>query len=399
LTRAGRSEESKPLPAALSRLGSRLAAMTITAALAFFAPLASSPVASAALPQHEFNIWNLTGGDLKIEGFFSHPLRDSRFPSGNLDKPGTLVHLGTALKVTLNAGEGTVLSLSGKWQNDGPDHNQPQGWRILMRYYDCTRAGDTLNRYCGEIKCQVAETPKTADCGNYIGDNVAIVADSQRTKIDVPATNVQKAAQILTDICANDYAEALKITCDYSGMDRTAVFGPYAMPPGFHPIYAGKDGITWKEYKYTHTITSTQSFDLSLSVAKKFFKIVEIGVNAQYHSATEDTETIENSTGLQPNPGYYGWICTSIPKYHYVGTLKAYAGWTQWTLEGVQVDRPIPVKETHPMDATFFRTAVPPEPDPCPGFTDKSISAAPGTPNGNQAAVAPSSPQPKRTGG
>ena len=78
--------------------------------------------------------------------------------------------------------------------------------------YNCQVRGSSPLQ--AKIECSVLGNPQTAACGNYIGGNVAIVADGPAgVFVDVPVTDTAKQAEINQSFCQNPYRDQLKITC------------------------------------------------------------------------------------------------------------------------------------------------------------------------------------------
>ena len=194
--------------AAVTRPGSRCAALAATAGLAFSAVSAVigtlPPVASAG-PAQAFDIWNLSAGPLEVTSAYP--------PDGpGMPQEGAKIPIGKNLQIPVGTRSYVLIRLLGRKPiNQG---QRPQAWKINMSTDNPTPTPD--------IRCTVEGDPKqppVAACGNYIGNNVAIVADGQPgSKTTVPASDAQAQAIVVNNLCGNPWPQALRISCSYSGI-------------------------------------------------------------------------------------------------------------------------------------------------------------------------------------
>jgi hypothetical protein len=178
-----------------SRMGSRCAALLIAAGL-LAATVTTAPVASAAA---EFDVWNLSGGPVKVQ-HHNDPRDGSSVPSGknyHIAVSGTLLRRDT-------------VEFTGVWAMNG----QRQYWSIHVYV---TVSGNPDHIWCVPDSL----TKDTAACGNYIGNNVAIIADAPGTRIDVPAADKARQKEILDNVCGNGYKPQLNITCGTDAKGNT----------------------------------------------------------------------------------------------------------------------------------------------------------------------------------
>lgn len=180
-----------------ARLGSRCAAMIIATGLALCAVVATAPVASAAA---EFDVWNLSGGPVKV-----HHTNDPRDGSSVL--PGKNYHI--AVSGTLLRRD--TVEFTGVWAMNG----QRQYWSIHVYV---TVSGNPDHIWCVPDSLTTA----TAACGNYIGNNVAIIADAPGTRIDIPASDKAKQKEIMDNVCGNGYKPQLNISCGTDSKGNTS---------------------------------------------------------------------------------------------------------------------------------------------------------------------------------
>lgn len=198
------------------RLGpTKYAAAAAAAGLAFSA-VVGLPVMAFAGSSQLFDVWNLSAGPLVL-GYKSPPLP-------GMPNDGTKIPTGKNLQISLNVGTYVIVLLLGvKPINQG---QRPQEWQIAMN----------ADRSDVSIRCTVNGDPKqppVAACGNYIGNNVAIVADGQPgSKTTVPASYAQAQAIVVNNLCGNPWPQALRISCSYSGIQQTPLQSGYHMPPG-----------------------------------------------------------------------------------------------------------------------------------------------------------------------
>jgi hypothetical protein len=82
--------------------------------------------------------------------------------------------------------------------------------------------GTRSRNHDGSIWCvPEALTKDTAACGNYIGNNVAVVADAPGTRIDVPASDTAKQKEIMDNVCGNGWKAQLVINCGTDAKGNT----------------------------------------------------------------------------------------------------------------------------------------------------------------------------------
>jgi hypothetical protein len=188
--------------------------------LAFSAAVAIPAVASAETA--EFDIWNLTGGDITLYAYDQDPdkhwyivsfIPDVPKVGTTVITPGKNLHISAPTPPKEEITVRVIPRLSGRAQTP---EGQAQDWRVSLEIQN-----GGLGNFPKHAICSVGGDPKakqTAACGNYIGkgNNVATLADGPGTKVTIPASDAQKQTQIKQDMCGNPYKDALGITCNDS---------------------------------------------------------------------------------------------------------------------------------------------------------------------------------------
>jgi hypothetical protein len=328
--------------------------------LAFSATIATPGVASAYPASQLFDIWNLTAGDLVVEGydqFLPAFGRKSQQQTGLPPAGSTTFPTGKNLQLTMDNTKGLTVYLSGRYG--------AQKWAINMGYDTGT----------AQINCNVKSAANEAACGNYIGHNVSIVADGPNKRIDVPEGDTQKQATMFNDLCVGPYADALKINCDVSEMNRDSIYGDWTLPADFQKVTAGAGGGTHKSYEVNWRSETTTTMSLTASATPPFLAKIGASIEAKYTTSTTKAREVKQSVLLDIPAGKTGWICASLPKWHYVGKLTVYAGNTAWYMPGVTVVTP---REGGSAGDTWFTdTRLDDVPDPCSSFPRNNPSSKP----------------------
>jgi hypothetical protein len=191
------------------------AALVAATAIGLVTTPASASADNIARP---FEVWNLSSADINVSAYDSDPDTSVHSyipdvpPVGTVIKPGNKLHVDLTFPGDMGGCKRTIPRLSGRGAStDG----QAQNWTIRMSY-NCAGVGKM--QFQSRIECAVGGNPppskQTAACGNYIGDNVAIVADGPGGMfIDVPVTDKAKQAEINQSFCQNPYRVQLNITC------------------------------------------------------------------------------------------------------------------------------------------------------------------------------------------
>jgi len=351
-------------PSATSTLRSACASLAGTATLVLAATTITPGVADAA-NNGNYDVWNLSGGDIVVDNYARFVDYEMPSPTG-LPAAGTRIAPGHNLRVKManDSYQAVTANLSGS----GP--KGAQKWAI-----DMNQIGSK-----SQIKCRTV-TPDTANrCGNYIGtdNNVATVADAPWNDVNVPASNAQKQATTLNDLCLSGVAGPLGIKCVYSNMDQKGIYGAPELPFKFWIVTAGDKGKTKQHYDNTWKSEVSTTLSLSATASASFLGgIVKTGIEAKYTTTKLESTEIKNSLDLNIPPFKTGWICLAAPQYKYTGTLDVWAGWTHWIMEGVTVIGPNPTG--HVSAHTFFTDTDLNNgtPDPCPGLVSgktKSLS-------------------------
>jgi hypothetical protein len=160
-----------------------------------------------------FEVWNLSSADITLSSYDSDPDKSVHLylpdvpPVSTVVKPGNKLHVDVVMGPGVDGCVRAIPRLSGHRSSDG----QAQNWRIAMSY-NCQKKG--LGQFTSKIECSVLGNQQTAACGNYIGSNVAIVADGPAgVFVDVPVTDKAKQAEINQSFCQNPYRDPLQIKC------------------------------------------------------------------------------------------------------------------------------------------------------------------------------------------
>ncbi|MGA8128153.1 MAG: hypothetical protein WB967_28785 [Mycobacterium sp.] len=118
----------------------------------------------------------------------------------------------------------------------------------------------------------------------------------------------------------------------------------------------------------SETMKASTPVAVSPEASATFFKIVSDGVKSEKQTTIPASYTFKQSDIPQNiPPKSWGYVCTSNPLSHYVGTLTASAGNTTWTLPGVAADFPNSDPNAKGVVEVWDKTEELPG-DPCPGF-------------------------------
>jgi hypothetical protein len=340
----------------LSRLGSRCATMAVAAGLAVSAAIAIPAVAPAD-DLYYFDVWNLTAGDLTLYSYDNDFTKDPvPMPNPpNLPPLGSIIPMGKNFHVGMTPKTAVVPRFWGRGQS--------QNWRIQIK----RSPQDSGFR---PLQCAVpGPYVATSACGSYIGTkdiaNVVILADEPGHTVDVAPADAQKQALVLNDLCASPYADALKVSCDYSEMKVSTASTKFVLPDkfGIHTNMS-KTETTDDKYTVSQKVTTTTAYNLSFEAAKILFKLVNVAIKAEAKSVTTEEHEFTQTMGLPIPPLQTGYICVAAPLNHLVGTLRAYAGNTKWVMPNVAVDTAN--QSGHPLYENYHtKTNYGPIPDPC----------------------------------
>jgi hypothetical protein len=321
--------------------------------MAFSAAVVAPPVASAENKQ-TYYIWNLTSGPVKLDSY-ANP-QGQGLPA-NVPAVGTVIPIGGDLEITVKDQQQAVPVLTGQ--------GGAQKWTVTEMYRVAP----------GPIICQ-SSTESTSACSLPVGSvgdkNVVGLWDAPSTKISVPAADAQKQAEVLNSLCGNQNADTLGVKCNYSQMKRSDLDTKWRLPKGFSVVTNQSETETSsKEYSVSDTVTMSTTYTLTTAASAKFMKIVNVGITAEYKKEATETHTFTQTTILRIPPKRSGYICTSSPMFHYVGTLTTVAGNTTWTMSDVAVDLPNADAGAH-LETWDTATYLPG--DPCEGFVRGTVN-------------------------
>ena len=154
--------------------------------LALSTTVVTAPLASASA---RFDMWNLTGGPLVVDGDTSSP--------GPTIQPGQ----NHQVEVSGTLVSRTHVNFAGTWAKNG----QPQKFHV--RLYTSPVTGNADKVECDPI------TNGNGVCTRFIGNNVVALADVSDTRITVPASDTAKQNQLRGNLCGNAYKPQLGISC------------------------------------------------------------------------------------------------------------------------------------------------------------------------------------------
>ena len=166
--------------------------------LALSATVATAPLASATA---RYDMWNLTGGPLVVDGDTSSP--------GPTIQPGQ----NHQVEVSGTLVTRTHVGFTGTWAKNG----QPQ--KFAVRLYTNPVTGNPERVECDAL------SKGTGVCSRFIGNNVVALADGSDTRITVPASDTVKQNQLRANLCGNPYKAQLGISCTDGAVVTTVTAG------------------------------------------------------------------------------------------------------------------------------------------------------------------------------
>lgn len=314
---------------------------------------AFAPVTASAIGVNDFDVWNLTGHNVTLYTYEQRPginvsPRSPKVPT--VIEPGKNVHFAYDWRFDEEQRP--------RFQNVDTQQN----WRVEVR----PGTSD------GGMTCAGLSGPN-ANCSPLIGKPGVSVAlwDAKGTDYVVPPQEAQHRADVLNNLCANDYAaKGLDITCNYTDMDPEATHGPLHIPAGFGPPEAGNAKMQTTA-KWEDKVTTTTTFSASASASAKIWGIINAAVEAKYSKTITQEKSFSQSVKLTIDPFNKGYICVGQALTHYRGTLKVSTKNSTWELPGVDVTTAdpaggpiikgfqIPVKDNPPQDACASKPLVP----------------------------------------
>ncbi|MCE5289086.1 MAG: hypothetical protein LLG14_07555 [Nocardiaceae bacterium] len=328
-------------------------------------------MASADITQ-AYDIWNVTGGPLRLYAYDPVP---SGYTKQETDIPAlnTVIPTGKNMPLVIKAHNAVVLRF---WGSEGGKPADLQNWRVEVALSLGFQGENTPILRCGVGGD--AGKPVSAACSPLIGPkgNVVALWDAPNKKITVGASDAQKQAALLNDLCGGPYGDALGIKCNYSDMTRTETSTMWKLPQGFAVQTNHQSEPSKKSYTVSDTVTQSTSYSLTAEASAKFMKIVNTAITAKWEKVTTESHTFTQTTTLKIPPGHSGYVCTSSPTYHYVGTLTVVAGNTTWTMPGVAVDTANPNGVPH-IETWDTKEYLPG--DPCEGFVRGTVSGNKGS--------------------
>jgi hypothetical protein len=166
--------------------------------LALAATVVTAPLASATA---RYDMWNLTGGPLVVDG--------------DTPSPGPTIQPGQNHQVEVSGVlvTRTHVGFNGTWAKNG----QPQ--KFAVRLYTSPATGNPERVECDAL------SKGTGVCTRFIGNNVVALADGSDTRITVPASDTVKQNQLRGNLCSNAYKPQLGISCTEAAGVTTVVAG------------------------------------------------------------------------------------------------------------------------------------------------------------------------------
>ena len=105
------------------------------------------------------------------------------------------------------------------------------------------------------------------------------------------------------------------------------------------------------------TVTTSNSFGVSVTVSASFFEIFKTSLTGEYHHESAFSEKLGQSVKLEAQPYHLGWVSLEAPVFRDEGTYELKLGNTTWKIEEVYFDQPVAGKKGvfsplyHPMNA------------------------------------------------
>jgi hypothetical protein len=105
------------------------------------------------------------------------------------------------------------------------------------------------------------------------------------------------------------------------------------------------------------TVTTSNSFGVSVTVSASFFEIFKASLTGEYHHESSFSEKLGQSVKLEAAPYHLGWVSLEAPVFRDIGTYELKLGNTTWKVKEVYFDEPVAGKKGvftplyHPMNA------------------------------------------------
>jgi hypothetical protein len=303
--------------------------------------LLGAPVASAGRTP-TFHIYNLTGAPLKLTDTSVDPSFADRD-----DAP-------------IPPEEGDVLK-PGLDQDDNSDHNRIEiTYRTLYR----NSAGLTYRPVGGgpgEIRVLLQDS-ECSDCIYRPTARCYMISSQYQCKTDgstvffldppgtvhqVTAENVQKQAEVLSNLCTKGNLDKKLATCKFKAKNRDLrAFGHPHLVGGVIPNCTEHEVINKVEEKDKQELTNswgvkyTQEFEVGA-----IFETAKVGIEVEYGGEYTSAHEFTHKLDVPISPLHIGWIEGVNPVVRYTGDYTLTIGNTTWDLRGVYFDYPDPSRQ------------------------------------------------------
>lgn len=104
-------------------------------------------------------------------------------------------------------------------------------------------------------------------------------------------------------------------------------------------------GVAKSTIDSEETVTTTNSFGVSVTVSASFFDIYKASLTGEYHHSSAFSEKLSQSVALEAQPYHRGWVSLEAPVFRDIGTYVLKLGNTTWKIKEVYFDEPVAGKK------------------------------------------------------
>lgn len=160
------------------------------------------------------------------------------------------------------------------------------------------------------------------------------IGDANDKVIEVPASDTQTQADVLTKYCENASA-----VCSFTPTSQEHI----ETNPKVVKVYPNNGPVEQSfSLKYNHTASETDNVEVSASVKANILKLVEASINAKYAHSWAQSSSWEVNYPFTV-PAYYKVVVSSTDMMlRTTGEFTVKIGRTTWKLHGVYFDTPAP---------------------------------------------------------
>ena len=250
----------------------------------------------------------------------NHPFVDDQLP-----KIGTVVQPGEAIGFQIAWRFGWTQRPSPVFDVIGDDGS------VIGRYIPVLQVNEwnTPSSSIHQIPAQLAHTE---------GGNTLTVTDPAGTVVDIPASQSDTQAKVLTDLCTNSAVE-----CTFTPTNRQNAFGPRHM---VFETYNNASKENPSIGAWTENVSVSKSLELTASVTANILDIVEIGFSATYGQSWTTDYGFARTEQINLDPYSYGKIEASQPLIKTTGDFTMKINNATVIVRGVVFTTPDPLRKT-----------------------------------------------------